>query len=73
VDNSKRCKDCRRILTWAERRRQYGRLLRRGLTEEQVKGALPRCQKCMTVWLQPNNDEHGGGDRTDMQTSATNA
>jgi hypothetical protein len=38
-------------LTWAEHRRQYGRALKRGLTPEEAKKLMPRCQKCMTTAL----------------------
>ncbi len=46
-----RCLDCRYRMTWAAERRQYGRALRRGLTPEGAKAAMPRCQKCMTKYL----------------------
>ena len=46
-----RCKGCNYPITWAEQRRQYGRLLRRGLSTDHAKAAGPRCQKCMTKYL----------------------
>jgi hypothetical protein len=46
-----KCNACRNPMTWAAVRVQYGRLLRRGFTEEQVKAVLPRCQTCVTRWL----------------------
>lgn len=45
------CKGCRRRLTWTERRIQFGRARGRGLSEDAAKEAVPRCQKCMTVYL----------------------
>ena len=49
-----RCKGCNYPITWAEQRRQYGRLLKRGLATDQAKAAAPRCQKCMTKYLGEN-------------------
>lgn len=46
-----RCRDCRRPMTWAAVRVQYGRLMRRSFRPDQVKQILPRCGKCLTVWL----------------------
>jgi hypothetical protein len=43
-----RCLGCKRGLTWADQRAQFGRLRRRGLTTEEAKTFLPRCQKCVT-------------------------
>lgn len=48
---SSRCLGCDYRMTWAARRRQYGRLLRRGFSADQAKAAMPRCQKCVTRWL----------------------
>lgn len=45
------CLRCKYPMTWEAQRRQFGRLIRRGLTKEQAKEMLPRCQKCMTVYL----------------------
>jgi hypothetical protein len=52
IYRSKQCKDCGRWMTWAEHRVQFGRLMRRGLDLACVKQTLPRCQKCVTKWLQ---------------------
>jgi hypothetical protein len=38
-------------MTWSDQRRQWGRLLRRGLTQEQARALAPRCQKCLTTAL----------------------
>jgi hypothetical protein len=46
-----RCRDCRYPQTWADQRRQWGRGLRAGLTPDEAKAAMPRCQKCMTTHL----------------------
>jgi hypothetical protein len=52
LSESRRCRGCGQYgITWAEQRRQYGRLLRRGISPEAVKGLLPRCQKCVTALL----------------------
>jgi hypothetical protein len=45
------CLRCGYAMTWDAQRRQFGRLLNRGLTAEEVKALMPRCQKCMTVTL----------------------
>lgn len=52
-----KCKGCGRTfeMTWSLAKAQYGRMLRRGATEEQAKEAGPRCPKCTTRWLR----EHG--------------
>ena len=48
----KSCTACERpVVTWAERRKQYGRLRRAGLSHEATISLLPRCQKCTTVYL----------------------
>ena len=48
-----KCLYCRRAITWAEQRRQLGRLIRRGgtITYDEAKRLMPRCQKCLTVLL----------------------
>jgi hypothetical protein len=43
-----RCAGCKYKLTWAEQRKQFGRLLRLGKTQEQAKAIMPRCQTCTT-------------------------
>jgi uncharacterized protein with PIN domain len=50
--NNDRCLHCNRELTWAEQRRQFGRVMRTGLTVEEARALLPRCQKCMTLVLE---------------------
>ena len=45
------CIECQRRMTWAEQRVQYGRLKKRGVTNAHIKDALPRCQKCVTIWI----------------------
>ena len=54
-----RCRGCGNPITWADQRRQYGRLLRRGLSTEEAKAALPRCQKCVTRWLRDRDPVPG--------------
>lgn len=51
-----KCRDCGRLpggarLTFAEQMKQFWRAVNAGLTQEEAKGASPRCQKCMTVFL----------------------
>lgn len=38
-------------LTWADRRRQFGRLVRAGLTEPEAKDAMPLWQKCTSSFI----------------------
>lgn len=57
-----KCAGCQSRLTWAEQRVQYGRLVRRGLTREQIKALSPRCQKCMTVALRTIPNTRGADD-----------
>ena len=43
------CKHCGNIMTWAEVRRQYGRLIqKKGRPPEQARELSPLCQKCVT-------------------------
>ena len=49
-----RCKGCGYPITWAEQRKQYGRLARRGMAPDDIKAVVPRCQKCVTRWLREN-------------------
>jgi len=58
----RQCTDCSWPITWAEQRRQFGRCLRRGLTEAEAKAASPRCQKCMTKHLRATSPESGEGE-----------
>lgn len=46
-----KCLGCRFPITWREQRAQFGRLMRRGLSEADTKAIMPRCQKCITVTL----------------------
>lgn len=45
------CLDCGYPMTWDAERRQFGRLLKRGLVADEAKRLLPRCQKCITQLL----------------------
>jgi hypothetical protein len=45
------CLRCGHHQTWAETRRQFGRLLRFGYSKEGAKDHSPRCQKCTTRFL----------------------
>jgi hypothetical protein len=46
-----RCRSCGNAMTWADQRRQYGRLIQRGLTPQATAELMPRCQKCVTTHL----------------------
>jgi hypothetical protein len=46
-----KCIGCGFPVTWEHQRRQWGRLMRRGLSREEAKNLMPRCQKCMTLAL----------------------
>jgi hypothetical protein len=48
------CKTCHFVMTWAEQRKQFGRLKTLGYTDDQINDCLPRCQKCVTVWKNEN-------------------
>jgi hypothetical protein len=50
------CLKCRNVLTWAAQKVQYRRAINRGMTAEQAKACLPRCQKCMTRLLKGAKD-----------------
>jgi hypothetical protein len=39
------------MMTWAEQRRQFGRAVRAGLSLDETKQLMPRCQKCTTEAL----------------------
>lgn len=45
------CQRCGHEITWAESRRQWGRLVRAGLDATEAKSLQPRCQKCSTAYL----------------------
>jgi hypothetical protein len=48
---SDKCLDCNYPMTWEHQRRQFGRLMRLGMSVQDAKSILPRCQKCMTLLL----------------------
>jgi hypothetical protein len=45
-----RCRGCGNVVTWAEQRRQFGRLVGWGVTADVAWALLPRCPKCVTSW-----------------------
>jgi hypothetical protein len=51
-----RCLQCGLGMTWAEQRRQYGRLIRKGLNPQDAKAITPLCQKCITVSFDRTNE-----------------
>ncbi len=63
-----RCRQCGQLITWAEQRTQFGRLLRRGWTAGQAKAVLPRCQKCLT-WLLRELAASEGRERLERSTA----
>jgi hypothetical protein len=46
-----RCLRCGYRITWAEQRRQFARLMRKGSTHEAATSLMPRCQVCLTATL----------------------
>lgn len=50
------CKQCRKRMTWAGQRVQYGRLIRAGLDKESAQKVMPKCQKCVTKLLRDLDD-----------------
>ena len=42
------CKKCRNPMTFAEQRRQWGRLVRMGMGHKEAGRMMPLCQKCTT-------------------------
>lgn len=46
------CRGCGVVpLTWADQRKQFGRMMRAGLSKEQAGANSPRCGKCVTELL----------------------
>jgi hypothetical protein len=56
-------------MDWREQRRQYGRMLRHGLTAAEANRLMPRCQKCTTIVLSSLKAERVG-DVGDPPTSS---
>jgi hypothetical protein len=52
-----RCRGCKWPITWSDQKRQYRRLLDRGLSPADAREAMPRCQKCVTRFLRENDDD----------------
>src|SRR5690348_4640516 len=50
IDNG-RCLSCGIPITWAEQRRQFGRLVKVGANPQTAKAAMPRCYRCVTSLL----------------------
>jgi len=46
-----RCNDCNLPMTWADVRRQFGRLMKTGVLLNDAKAVMPLCQHCTTKWL----------------------
>lgn len=49
--SGKLCLRCGYRITWAEQRRQYGRLIRRGKSHDEANALMPPCQRCTTAAL----------------------
>jgi hypothetical protein len=45
------CLRCGYPITWDDQKRQWGRLMRRGVSPEEGKALMPRCQKCNTITI----------------------
>lgn len=48
MSSQSQCKSCGCRMTWADSKRQFGRLMKLGFQPEQIKELLPRHQSCMT-------------------------
>lgn len=46
-----KCKGCRKDMTWAAVKVQWGRLMKKGFAVAKVIPIMPRCQKCVTRYL----------------------
>lgn len=53
-----RCRRCGYRVTWAEQRKQYARMMQRGLPPHEAKALLPRCQTCTTAAFHGHLDLH---------------
>ena len=54
-----KCLRCGYSMTWESERRQYGRVIRdHGLTAEDAKAFMPRCQVCVTSLLGRKRARH---------------
>ena len=42
------CLECGTVMTWTERKAQFGRLARSGVHPETISSVLPRCGMCVT-------------------------
>jgi hypothetical protein len=50
-----KCVDCGWNISWSEQRRQFARASQKyGLTPDEAKKAMPRCQICTTNTLSPH-------------------
>jgi len=51
-----KCKEpgCWFGFTFAHEKHQWGRLKRREYSEDEIKQAMPRCQKHLTRWMKDN-------------------
>lgn len=46
-----KCKKCGRRLTRATQKKQHVRLIGRAFTDLEAQAVMPRCQKCVALWL----------------------
>ncbi len=51
-----RCTQCHGGMTWAEQKKQWGRMVRAGTNEVDATAAQPRCQKCTTAYLKGQHE-----------------
>lgn len=56
-----KCLRCGNLMTWADQKRQYGRLMRAGVSNDKIREVQPRCQKCVTILLRLGVDLPLGG------------
>ena len=49
--NEIRCKHCKKAMTWAEQKVQFGRLIKNNYKIKLAKLSMPLCQKCNTIFI----------------------
>lgn len=58
---------CVNLLTWAEQRRQYGRLFHAGFSLAEIRAVMPICQRCTTAVLASSSPGRHAARRTGEQ------
>ena len=55
------CKHCRfPRLTWAESKKSYARMVKRGLSPDEAMSLTPSCSKCATAVMRERESDHHG-------------